>query len=195
MSAFPPSVECAQARTGGILNLGVANVPRAGCSVKMQDFACWSCAGGWRRTCVRPTLLVLVPAPEVVDEHLLYRLIVGHQNMADGVAADYVADLFGEVFGVIACALERLSHEDDLQAGLAGDVFGILDVSKKDKVAEAVHFGVGAYEVDGFSNLAGGEGIADVGEHFFEDGGHVGEVAGVLGIDAAGGRLRAVCEA
>ncbi len=35
--------------------------------------------------------------------------------MADGVAADEVADLFGEVLGVIAGALKRLGHEDDLQ--------------------------------------------------------------------------------
>ena len=37
--------------------------------------------------------------------------------------------------------------------------------------------------------------IADVGEHFFEDGGHVSEVASVFGIDAASGGLRAVGEA
>ena len=39
--------------------------------------------------------LVLVATAEVVDEHLLYWLIVGHQDVADGVAADYVADFFG----------------------------------------------------------------------------------------------------
>ncbi|MGB6841816.1 MAG: hypothetical protein WBE16_12555, partial [Candidatus Sulfotelmatobacter sp.] len=42
---------------------------------------------------------------------------------------------------------------------------------------------------------AAAEGIANVGEHFFQDGGHLGEVAGVFGIDAAGGGLSAISEA
>jgi hypothetical protein len=60
-----------------------------------------------------------------------------------------------------------------LQAGLAGDVFGILDMAEEDEVAEAIHFRVGADDVDGFADVASGEGVADVGQHFFEDGGHV----------------------
>ena len=106
------------------------------------------------------TVLTLVAAAEVVDEHLLDGLVVGHEDVADGVSADEVADFFGEIFGVIAGALEGLGHEDDLQAGLAGDVFGILDVAEEDEVAEAVHFGVGAEDVDGFADVAGGEGVA-----------------------------------
>ena len=134
-------------------------------------------------------------AAEVVDEHLFDGLVVGFEDVADGVAADEVADFFGEILGVIAGALERLGHEDDLQAGLAGDVFGILDVAEEDQIAEAIDFGISAKNVDGFADVAGGEGVTDVGEHFFEDGGHVGEVAGVLGIDAAGGGLSAVGKA
>jgi hypothetical protein len=111
------------------------------------------------------------------------------------VAADYVADFFGQVFRVIAGPFEGLGHEDDLQAGLAGDVFGILDVAEENQVPEAVDLGVGAEHIDGFADVAVGEGIAHVGQHFFEDGGHVGEVASVFGIDAAGSRLRAVGEA
>jgi hypothetical protein len=38
---------------------------------------------------------VLVTAAEVVNEHLLYGLVVGHQDVADGVSADEVADFFG----------------------------------------------------------------------------------------------------
>ena len=52
--------------------------------------------------------------------------------MADGVAADEVADFFGEVFGVIAGALEGLGHEDDLQAGLAMDIFRVLDMTYRE---------------------------------------------------------------
>jgi hypothetical protein len=106
---------------------------------------------------------------EVVDEHLFDGLVVGHEDVADGVSADEVADFFGEVFGVIAGAFEGLSHEDDLEAGLAGDVFGILDVAEEDEVAEAVDLGVGAENVDGFAHVVGGEGVADIGEHFFEE--------------------------
>src|SRR5271170_5817143 len=94
---------------------------------------------GCRRYCLESRLrLALVAAAEVVDEHLFYWLIVGHQDVADGVAADYVADFFGQVFRVIAGAFEGLGHEDDLQTGLAGDVFGILDVAEENQVAEAV---------------------------------------------------------
>jgi hypothetical protein len=140
-------------------------------------------------------LLSAFAAAEVVDEHLFYGLVVGHEDVADGVAADEVADFFGEVFGVIAGAFEGLGHEDDLQTGLTGNVFGILDVAEENEVAEAIHFGVGAENVDRFADVAGGKGIADIGEHFFEDGSHVGKIARILGIDAAGSSLSAVGEA
>jgi len=106
---------------------------------------------------------VVVAAAEVVDEHLFYGLVVGHEDVADGMAADYVADFFGEIFGVIAGSFEGLGHEDDLEAALAGDVFRILDVAKEDEVAEAVDFGVGAENVDGLADVAGREGLANVG--------------------------------
>ena len=120
---------------------------------------------------------MLIAAAEVVDEHLFDGLVVGDEDVAYGVSADDVADFLGEIFGVIAGALEGLRHEDDLQAGLTGDVFRILDVPEEDEVAEAVHFGVGAEDVDGFADLTRGERIAAVGEHFFEDGRHLREVA------------------
>ncbi len=115
--------------------------------------------------------------------------------MADGVAADDVANFFGEILRVIAGALERLGHEDDLEAGLARDVFGILDVAEEDQVAKTVDFGVGAEDVDGFPDVASREGSTNVSQHLFEDSGHVGKVAGVFGIDAAGGGLSAIGEA
>ncbi len=99
--------------------------------------------------------LGLFAAAEVVDEHLFDGLVVGFEDVADGVAADEVADFFGEILGVIAGAFERLGHEDDLQAGLAGDVFGILDVAKEDQIAEAIDFRIGAEDVDGFADVAG----------------------------------------
>src|ERR1700722_1188433 len=120
---------------------------------------------------------LVVAAAEVVDEHLFYRLVVGHQDVADSAATDYVADFFSEILGVISGAFERLGHEDDLQAGLASDVFRVLDVAQEDEVAQAVDLGIGAENVDGFANIAGGESGADIGQHFFQDGGHVREVA------------------
>src|ERR1700728_442232 len=71
----------------------------------------------------------MVAAAEVVDEHLLDGFVVGDGDVADSAAADEVADFLGEIFGVIAGAFERLGHEDDLQAGLADKIFGILDVA------------------------------------------------------------------
>ena len=44
--------------------------------------------------------------PEPIQEHLFDRLIVSRQKMAYCVAADKVADLFGEVLDVIAGALQ-----------------------------------------------------------------------------------------
>jgi len=127
----------------------------------------------------------VVAAAEVVDEHLFDGLVVGDKDVADGVTADKVADFFGKIFGVIAGALEGLGHEDDLQAGLAVDVLRILDVAQEDEVAETVHFGVSAKDVDSLADLAGGECGAAIGEHFFEDGRHLSKVPRVFGVDAS----------
>jgi len=62
-----------------------------------------------------PAESVPFAAAEVVDEHLFYGFVVGHQDVADGVAADEVTDFFGEVLGVVAGAFERLGpdHESE----------------------------------------------------------------------------------
>ena len=75
--------------------------------------------------------------------------------MADGSSADEVANFFGKILGVIAGALERLRHEDNLQAGLSVHGFRILDVTQKDEVAQAIHFGIGAEHVHGLTYIAG----------------------------------------
>src|SRR5580692_7544326 len=105
----------------------------------------------------RFALAFVVAAAEVVNEHLFNRLVVGDEHVADGVATDEVADFLGEVFGVIASPLQRLGHEDDLQAGLAMHVFRVLNVAQEDQVAQAIHFGVGAENVDGLADFAGGK--------------------------------------
>ena len=115
--------------------------------------------------------------------------------MADGLAADEMADFFGEVFGVVSGAFERLGHEDDLQAGLARNTFRILDVAKEDQVAEAVHFRIGADDFDGAAYVALREPIAGVSQHFLKDRRHPSEVAGVIRLDAAYAGQSAVGEA
>src|SRR3984885_13726456 len=94
-------------------------------------------------------LVVRVAATEVVDEHLLDRFVVGDEDVADGVSADEVANFFGKILSVIARALEGLRHEDDLQASLAGNVLGILDVAKEDEIAQAIHLCVCTEDIDG----------------------------------------------
>ena len=140
------------------------------------------------------SLALVIAAAEIVDEHLLHRFVVGDQDVADGASADEVADFFGEILRVVAGSLERLRHEDDLQAGLAGDVFGVLDVAEEDEVAEAIHFRIGAKNFDGLADIAAGEGVAAVGQHFFEKRRHLREVARVLGVDTSRDREGAVCE-
>ena len=88
--------------------------------------------------------LLLVAAAEVVDEHLFDRFVVTFEDVTDGVAADEMADFFRKVLDVISGALEGLGHENDLQAGLMGEIFRVLDVAQEDEVAEAVDFGIGA---------------------------------------------------
>ena len=68
-----------------------------------------------RSSACDPTLweliLRVVLALEVVDEHLLHRLVVGPQHVSDSVAAHQVAYLFGQILGMIAGAFQRLGHE------------------------------------------------------------------------------------
>jgi hypothetical protein len=52
-----------------------------------------------------PSDLPAIPLPQPVNKHLFQRL-VGHQDMADGVATNEMADFFGNVLGVIAGAFE-----------------------------------------------------------------------------------------
>jgi len=148
----------------------------------------------WRRARATSSMVV-VGVAEVVDEHLLNGLVVGDRDVADGASADEVTNFFGEIFGMIPGPLERLGHEDDLEAGLAVRIFGILDVAQEDQVAQAIHLGVGAQDVDGLGDIAVGKCGAAIGQHLFEERRHLGEVAGVFGVDASADGLSTVGEA
>jgi len=87
-------------------------------------------------------LALLIALPQPIQEQLLDRFVVGHHDVADGVAADKVTDFLSEIFGMVASTLERLSHEDDLQACLAVHILRIFNVPHENQVAQAVHFRV-----------------------------------------------------
>jgi len=53
-----------------------------------------------------------------IQKHLFDRFVIRHQHMANCMSTDEMANLLGQVFGVVAGALQGLSHEDDLQAGV-----------------------------------------------------------------------------
>ncbi len=102
---------------------------------------------------------MLLAAAQIVDEHLFDRFVVTLEDVADSVATDKMTDLFGKILGVITGAFEGLRHKDDLQTGLPGNVFRILDVAKKDKVAEPIDFGIGAENIDRLGNVASREAL------------------------------------
>jgi len=62
----------------------------------------------------------------------------------DGVSADQMTNFLSQVFGVVARALHRLRHKNDLQTGLMMNPLWVLDVSHENQIAKAVHLGVGA---------------------------------------------------
>src|SRR4051794_38148058 len=91
---------------------------------------------------------VVFAGPQPIEKHLLNRLVVGHQDMPDGMAAYEMANLFRQVFGMIARAFEGLGHEDDLQTGVALYILGILNMPQKDEIPQAVDLCVSAQHVD-----------------------------------------------
>ena len=89
-------------------------------------------------------LALVITTPQVIDEHLLDRFVVGNQHVAHRAAAHEVADFFGEILGMIPSTLQRLRHKDDLQAGLPVHILRILDMPQENQIPQPVHFGIGA---------------------------------------------------
>src|ERR1035437_2505012 len=88
-------------------------------------------AGKSARSTRASDLAVVVAAAVVVDEHLFDGLVVGEEDVADGVSADDVADFLGKVFGGIPGGFEGMNYENGLEAGLGDGVSGILDGGKE----------------------------------------------------------------
>src|SRR5712691_2253203 len=122
-------------------------------------------------------------------------LVVSHQDVANGVSADQVADFLGKVLDMVVGTFERLAHEDDLQTCLPSDVLGILNVTHKNQIAEAVNLRVSAQHLDSSFHIAAGERVPHIGKHFLKHGSHSSEVAGILRIKTGTGGLGAVGEA
>src|SRR5215831_19546558 len=80
--------------------------------------------------------LLTLALAHVVEEHLFDGFVVGHHDVPHRVSADQEADLFRQVLGMIAGTLERLCHENHLQAGLALNVFRILYVTEKNQISQ-----------------------------------------------------------
>src|SRR5690242_633168 len=119
----------------------------------------------------------------MVQKHLLDGAIVGAEDVADGASADEMTDLFGDVLGVIAGALEFLSHEKDVETVELAIVSSGLKMTEHDDVAKTVHLSVSAQDVDGDVKIARAEGVFDVRDHLFETRRHGGEIGAVDDVD------------
>ena len=96
-----------------------------------------------------------VVAPlQPVEKHLLDWLVVGQHHVADRVPAHKMAHFLGKILGMVAATLKRLSHEDNLQAGLMVQILGIFDVPHENEISKAVHFAIGPQHLNGFFNVA-----------------------------------------
>src|SRR4051812_45032595 len=112
----------------------------------------------------------------MIEEHLLDRTIVGAEDVADRASADEMADFFGDILGVIACAFEFLRHEEDVEAVELAIVCAGFEMTEHDEIAEAIHLSIGSKDVDGDVEIAGAEREFDVGDYLFETRRHGGEV-------------------
>ena len=89
-----------------------------------------------------------------IDEHLLHRLVVGHEHVPNGTPTHEMANFLSQIFGVVTGTLQRLRHEDNLEAGLMRNIFRVLDVAEEDQVAKAVDISVGTENIDGLADIA-----------------------------------------
>src|SRR5947199_2327768 len=87
----------------------------------------------YRKDCTKESrgmLMRLFAGSQPIQEHLLDRLIVSHQDVAHGMSTHEMANFLGEVLHVVTSTLKRLSHEDDLQAGLTLHVLWIFNMAQ-----------------------------------------------------------------
>src|SRR5690348_15833451 len=102
---------------------------------------------------------------EVVEVGPLDGLDVVQGEVADAFAGDEVVHLLGEVLGVIAGALQRLRHEDDVDAVVAGIAGTAAEMAHEDEVAQAIDLRIGAQDLDDVLQVAEGESALRLDEH------------------------------
>lgn len=100
-------------------------------------------------------------------------------------AADEMADLLGEIFGVIPGALERLSHKQDVKALGTGRIVVVLQMPEEHEVAEAIQFSIGAQHAHSATEITQLHRVVYIGQHFLESRCHHREIANVLQLDSS----------
>jgi len=104
-------------------------------------------------------------------------------SVADGASADEVADFFGDVLGVVSGALQRLRHQQDVNAVWSGAARLVLEMAEKNQIANAVDLAIAAQDGDGGAQVARTEGVRDLAQHRFNMGIHLDKVGDVLHIE------------
>ena len=119
-------------------------------------------------------------AAHPVEEHFLKRLVGGADQVTDAAPGHQVANFLGQVLGMIAGALQRLRHENQVKALMARLFLGIINVADEQQVAEAVHLGVGTKDGKRSLQVAIAKSGQRVSQHLLEQFGHALEIAAVL---------------
>ena len=90
-------------------------------------------------------------------------------GVADVLALDEVNDIFGDVGGVVADALEVFGDEDQFERGKddAGIAHHVGEQFTENLVAVAVHLVVSGEDTLGEINVAADDGVKGVADHFF----------------------------
>src|SRR5207249_507448 len=102
----------------------------------------------------------------------------------DVLALDEVDDVFGDVGGVVADALEVLGDEDELERGKddAGITHHVGKQFTENLVAVVVHLIVGGQDALRELDVAADDGVESVANHFLDEFAHTREID--VGLDA-----------
>src|SRR5437588_11574604 len=99
-------------------------------------------------------------------------------RMADVLALDEVDDVFGDVGGVVADALEVLGDEDQFERGKdhAGIAHHVGEQFTENLVAVVVHLIVGGQDTLGKVNVAADDGVEGMANHLFGELAHARQI-------------------
>src|SRR5438445_6502711 len=99
-------------------------------------------------------------------------------GVADGLALDEVDDVFGDVGGVVADALEVFCDEDQFEGGKddAGIAHHVGKQFTENLIAVVVHLIVGGKDTLRELDVAANDGVEGVADHFLDELAHAGEI-------------------